>query len=76
MVAQQSGVVVVETRKFYANHLLLILQSQMLRGVILESRELMRQVTLVLCCDLNWHWHVFGLGLDTWAKMPQTCGVD
>ena len=60
MVARQSGVVVVETRKFYANHLLLILQLRMLRGVILESRELMRQVTLVLCDDLNWHWHVVG----------------
>ena len=48
VVAQQFGVVVVETRKSYASLLLSILQLQMLRGVSLEGRLTM---VLTLVCN-------------------------
>ena len=47
-VVRQYGVVVLETQKFYASLLLLILQLQMLSGALLKSRKLtLLQTTMV-----------------------------
>jgi hypothetical protein len=48
-VVRQYGVVVLETQKFYASLLLLILQLQMLSGALLKSRKLtLLQTTMVV----------------------------